>query len=174
MIFLKILGRFIKVLRSNASPNQIAWGFALGTFLGFTPFLSLHNLIVVLLIFVLNVNVSAALFAFVLCSFLAFFLDPLFHTIGFGMLVQAEFLKSFWTALYNAPAAPFTRFNNTVVIGSFVFALVLCLPSYFLFKGFVQRYRTSWNDKIQKWKIVKVLKGSKVIKLYFKVRNMGN
>jgi uncharacterized protein (TIGR03546 family) len=174
MIFLKILGKFIKVLRSNASPNQIAWGFALGIFLGFTPLLTLHNLVIIFLIFILNVNVSAALFALVLCSFLALFLDPLFHTIGFGILVQIGFLESFWTILYNAPIAPLTRFNNTVVIGSFIFSLVMCLPSYLLFKGFVHRYRTSWNAKIQKWKIVKIIKGSKAIKLYFKVRNMGN
>ena len=91
MIFLKILGKLIKVLRSNASPGQIAWGFALGTFLGFTPLISLHNLGIIFLIFILNVNLSAVIFGWLICSILAFFLDPLFHTIGFGMLVQIGF-----------------------------------------------------------------------------------
>ena len=50
MFILKILGKFIKVLRSAASPRQIAWGFALGCILGLTPFWSLHNLLLVVLI----------------------------------------------------------------------------------------------------------------------------
>ena len=37
MFALKLLSKFIKVLRSAASPNQIAWGFALGAILGLTP-----------------------------------------------------------------------------------------------------------------------------------------
>ena len=174
MIFLKIIGKLIKVLRSNASPSQIAWGFALGTFLGFTPFFSLHNLGIVFLIFILNVNISAAIFGWLVSGLLSFFLDPLFHSIGFGMLVQIGFLKPFWTGLYNAPVAPLTRFNNTIVMGSFVFSLIALVPNYFLFRKFVMVYRTSWNEKLQKVKFFKVFKGSKLVKLYFKVRKLGD
>ena len=174
MMVLKILGKLIKILRSNASPGQIAWGFALGTFLGFTPLMSLHNLGIVFLIFIMNVNISAALFGWLLCGLLAFFLDPFFHTIGFGVLVQIGFLKPFWTAFYNAPIAPLTRFNNTVVMGSFVFSLIAFVPGYFLFRKFVVVYRTSWNEKLQKMKFFQIFKGSKFVQLYFKVRNMGD
>jgi uncharacterized protein (TIGR03546 family) len=173
MIYLKILGKFIKVLRSGASPGQIASGFALGTILGFTPVNSLHNLLIVILIIILNVNITAAVLAFVLFTILAFILDPVFHTIGYTILVNISFLEPVWTWLYNVPVAPLTRFNNTIVIGSLIFALVLYIPNYLLFKWFVTRYRDSWNQKMDKWKIVKIFKGSKLIQLYIKIKNTG-
>jgi uncharacterized protein (TIGR03546 family) len=173
MILLKILGKLIKVLQSGGSPRQIAWGFALGTFLGFTPLLSLHNLGIVFLICIFNVNISASLLGWLLCGILAFFLDPLFHAVGFGVLVQIGFLQPLWTDLYNAPIAPLTRFNNTVVMGSFVFSLVMFLPGYFLFKGFVHQYRTSWEKKVQKWKLIQIFNRSTFVQWYFKVKNMG-
>ena len=173
MFFLKLLGKFIKVLNSAASPNQVAWGFALGTILGFTPLLSLHNLIVVILLIILNVNIASFMFSFMLFSFFAWLLDPLFHSLGFFMLVEVPFLKSFWTSLYNAPIAPFTRFNNTIVMGSLLFSLVLLLPNYFWFKWFVNRYRESWNEKIKQWKITKALMGNKIVQFYFKLKSIG-
>jgi uncharacterized protein (TIGR03546 family) len=173
MIFLKILGKLIKVLRSNASPGQIAWGFALGTFLGFTPLVSLHNLGIVFLICILNVNITGVFFGWLVSGLLSFFLDPLFHSIGFSILVQIGFLKSFWTALYNAPIAPLTRFNNTIVMGSFVFSLIAFVPAYLLFRNLVVVYRSSWNEKLQKVKFFQIFKGSKLVKLYFKVRKLG-
>ena len=173
MFALKLLSKFIKVLRSAASPNQIAWGFALGTILGFTPLWSLHNLVVLVLLIVLNVNITSAMLTFALFSFFAWLLDPLFHTIGYFVLVEITALTPMWTSLYNAPIAPFTRFNNTIVIGSLLFSLVLLVPNYLLFKWFVVRYRDSWNEKINKWKITKVLQGSKLVKFYLKIRNLG-
>ena len=173
MIFLKLLGKLIKVLKSGESPSQLAWGFALGAILGFTPIKCLHNLVVVVLLIILNVNIAAALLAFVLYSFIAWIFDPFFHTIGFFILVKVPFLQSFWTILYNAPIAPLTRFNNTVVMGSLLFSFVMLVPNYFFFKWFVGRYRETWNEKIQKWKIIKILKGSKLVKFYFKIRKIG-
>jgi uncharacterized protein (TIGR03546 family) len=134
----------------------------------------LHNLGIVFLICILNVNISAAIFGWLVCGLLSFFLDPLFHTIGFGILVQIGFLKSLWTGLYNASIAPLTRFNNTIVMGSFVFSLIVFVPNYFMFKKFVVVYRTSWNEKLQKVKFFKIFKGSKLVKLYFKVRKLGD
>lgn len=172
MIFLKLIGKFISVLRSAASPNQIAWGFALGTIPGLTPINALHNLVVLILIIILNVNLASATLALAIFSLIAWIFDPFFHTIGFAVLVQIPFLQPLWTDMYNAPIAPLTRFNNTVVMGSLLVALVLFVPNYLLFKIFVQRYRESWNAKIAKWKIIQIMKGSKFVQLYFKIRGM--
>ncbi|HDI52057.1 DUF2062 domain-containing protein [candidate division KSB1 bacterium] len=174
MFALKLLSKFIKVLRSAASPNQIAWGFALGAILGLTPLWRLHNLVVLVLLIVLNINVTSAMLAFALFSFFAWLLDPLFHSIGYFVLVKLTFLTPLWTSLYNAPIAPFTRFNNTITMGSLLLSLVLLVPNYLLFKRFVIRYRDSWNKKIQKWKITKILQGSKLVKFYLKIRNLGD
>lgn len=173
MILLKLLGKFIKVLRSAASPRQIAWGFALGSVMGLTPLRSAHNLVVLLLIIILNVNISAVLLALIFYSLIAWLFDPLFHTIGYQVLVNIPALQPLWTALYNAPLAPFTRFNNTVVMGSLLFSLVLFIPNYLFFKWFVRRYRESWNEKIKKWKISRAMMSSKVVKLYLSIKNLG-
>ena len=59
-----------------------------------------------------------------------FLLDPVFHRIG-ASLLQAPSLRPLWTAMYNTPLVPYTNFNNTVVLGSFVGWLVLAVPIFF-------------------------------------------
>jgi len=171
MIIFKILSKFIKALRSHDSPSQIAWGITLGTILGLTPFFTFHNFILIILIILIKVNLSAVVFSLILYSLLGYVLDPVFHAIGFTLLVNVDFLQPVWVWLYNLPIAPFTRFNNTVVIGSLVFALVLLIPHYLLFKKLVLKYRTSWNTAIQKWKITRMLQGNKLVRFYFKLRD---
>jgi uncharacterized protein (TIGR03546 family) len=64
------------------------------------------------------------------------------------LLVQTEGLAPLWTALYNAPLVPFTRFNNTVVLGSLVIALALFLPVLFGTRGLVVFYRARYKAKV--------------------------
>ena len=173
MFVLKILGKFIKVLSSEASPNRIAWGFALGAIPGLTPLASLHNLVVLLLVLLLRVNISAALLAFILYGAIAWTLDPLFHAIGHGVLVGFDGLRPLWTWLYNLPIAPLSRFNNTVVMGGLLAGLALLAPNYLGFRWMVRRYRDSWNQAIQKWRITRAIQGSKLVRAYVKIRNLG-
>ncbi|MCJ7812630.1 TIGR03546 family protein [bacterium] len=173
MFLLKILSKLLKALRSADSPNQLAWGFALGGILGLTPLLNLHNVLVILLILVLRVNIAAAVLSFMLFSLVAWICDPVFHTVGFGLLVQVPFLQSIWTALYNAPVLPLSRFNNTVVLGSLFCSLILLFPNYFLFRWMIVQYRQQWNVAIQKWRLVQLFKGSKLIQFYHKVKFLG-
>lgn len=172
MFYLKILNKLITLLHSDASPTQMAWGFALGTVLGFTPFVGVHTILLICMLCIFRVNLSAALFAWALYSALAWILDPLFHSLGFLVLTQIPFLIPLWTKLYNLPLAPLTRFNNTVLMGSLVFSLILFLPHYFGFKWFVQKYRKDWHPHIEKLKIVHVFKASKIAQWYFKIQRM--
>ncbi|MBN1781166.1 TIGR03546 family protein [bacterium] len=173
MILLKLLGKLIKALKSADSPRQMAWGFVLGTFLGMMPVNSLFAVIILLVLFILNVNFASAMLAFALYSFLAIFLDPVFHHLGFFFLVQVPLLKPVWILLYNWPVAPLMRFNNTVVMGSFAASVFLLIPHYIFFRWFVKRYRESWNEKVTKWKIVQILKGSKLVQSALKAKGIG-
>lgn len=172
MFYLKILHKFITLLRSEASPTQMAWGFVLGIVLGFTPFQGFHTCLLIGMLCIFKVNLSSAFFAWALYSAFAWILDPLFHSIGFFVLTQIPFLIPLWTRLYNLPLAPLTRFNNTVLMGSLVFSLILLLPHYFGFKWFVQKYRRDWHAHVEKLKIVHFLKASKIAQLYFKIQKM--
>ena len=172
MFWLKLIRDFLNVLRAGQSPRQIAGGFALGSILGFSPMLTLQGIVIWLVILVFNVNLSAALLALTVFSLVAFLLDPLFHTLGYAVLVNIPALQNFWTWMYNAPLAPLTRFNNTVVMGSFLAALVLAVPVYFGMKRFVVAYRQHIHAKIEKWKIFQIIKRSLLVRWYERVRDI--
>ncbi|MFH1369530.1 MAG: TIGR03546 family protein [Elusimicrobiota bacterium] len=162
MFWLKLLKRIITILQSEISPSQVAWGFALGSIMGLTPFSALHNYFVFVLILMLNVNMSSATLAVIVFSFIGMLMDPLAHKIGYYLLVTNQSLNSTWVSLYNMPVVPFTRFNNTVVLGSLVISLILFLPVYFAAKKFIVYYRAHFKDKVAKWKIMKLFKVSNI------------
>jgi len=169
MIWIKIIKKLLKALNADASPAEIAGGLVLGAFLGLTPALALHNIIVISLIVVLRVNVSAAVFSSILFGIIGFATDPAAHLLG-KKLLFTEGLSSLWTALYNMPVVPLTRFNNTVVLGSFIISVIAAIPLYVGGKKFVVIYREKLQERVQKLKIVKLFKASKIYKVYTKFR----
>lgn len=173
MFWINILANFIKILREGQTPRQVAGGFALGSIVGLSPTFTMQGILVWLVILVLDVNLSAALLAFTLFSLFAFVFDPVFHHLGYALLVQMDALKSLWTALYNAPIAPLTRFNNTVVLGSFLTALILSIPVYFAMRRFVVAYRTNIGARMERWKIFQIISKNFIVRWYLKVRDMG-
>jgi uncharacterized protein (TIGR03546 family) len=172
MFWLQFISKFIKVLRSGESPPLIAGGFVMGFVVGLTPFLTLQNVVILLLAFLTKVNLASVFFSIFLFSFVAYIFDPVFHDLGFFLLTQVDALTSAWIAAYNWPVAPLTRFNNTVVMGSLTSALVLLFPVYFLFKKGIVAYRAGWAERIEKSKFMKAFKGNVVVKWYLKVRDL--
>ncbi len=160
VLLLKFLKKFIKVLISSDSPPQIAVSFALGAFMGLTPDNFFLSIIIVSLLFILNVNVSAGLVSAGLFSLFSSRLFPLAHKIGSFLLIEQTGLFSFWTTLYNAPILPFLEFNNTVMLGTLILALLAQLPIYFLVKKGIIVYRESLHEKLQKLKIIQTIKAS--------------
>jgi len=173
MFWLQLVSNFIKILRAGQTPRQIAGGFTFGALAGFSPVLTLQGIALWLIIFTLDVNLSAALLAFMLSALVVYLLDPVFHELGYFFLVSLEVLRPFWTALYNAPLAPLTRFNNTLVLGSLVGGIVLSPGVYFGMKSFVVAYRTHIGSRFEKWKIYQVLSKNAFVKWYRKIRDLG-
>jgi len=56
--------------------------------------------------------------------------------------------------MYNMPFVPFTKFNNTLVMGGLVGGAVLWLPFFFLFMALIPLYRNHVAAKIRNSKIV--------------------
>lgn len=173
MIALKILSKFFKALRSNQSPKQLAWGFVLGMIIGLTPLANLHNLVVLFLIIIININAAMAIAAFILFSLFAYLLDPLFHSLGYWLLVDLEGLRPLWLFVSTTPGLAWANLNNTVVLGSLVVALLLIVPMYFFTKWWVRQYREKIDARLQKWKVFQILKGSKLYQLYNKFSHLG-
>ena len=174
MFGLEFLAKLIKILRSAASPNQIAAGFVIGMFMGLTPFWTFHNMILIVILIIVNINIATAMFSFVLFSAIAYMVDPLFHRIGYFLLVDLNSLKDLWTYLYNFPIIALSKYNNTVVIGSLAVAILLAFPIFFLVKSGIKFYRENIDQKMEKWKIVQVMKGSKIYSFYEKIKKIGD
>lgn len=174
MFWLQLLKNFIQILRSGQTPRQIAGGFALGSIVGLMPFFTLQGLLLWLVILVIDVNLSAVLLSATLFTLIAYLFDPVFHSLGYLFLTDISALQALWTSLYNAPIAPLTRFNNTVVMGSFLCSLILFLPIYFGMKRFVLAYRAHIGIKIEKWKIYQLISTSAPVRWYEKIKNLGS
>ncbi len=173
MFFVNLLARLISILHSGEEPRHLAGGFALGSIIGLTPLMSLHNLIIACLVLLLNVSISSALFAMVIFGAIGHFLDPLFHRLGYYLLVEVPALQPVWTHLYNVPIAPLTKFYNTVVLGSLVASLVLFWPTYAGFKSVVKLYRRHVAARVDQWRIMKLIKANTIVGWYNKVKSLG-
>lgn len=166
------IAKLLKVLNSESEPGQISLAFGFSLVAGFLPFFSLPSLLVWLLVLVLRANISAFLLGAAFFSLVAFALDPLFHIVGLSLLTAGA-LEGLWTALYNSAFWRIQKFNNTVVMGSFISALVLILPLYFLSNLLIRRYRDHVLAWVRKLKIVQSLKATSFYNIYQKVSGWG-
>lgn len=170
-LILKQLFAFIKLLNSDTGTNQIASGIACGFVLGMSPFFSLQTLLVFFCLFFFRVQMGAAFLAAFFFKFGAYLLDPVFHPVGKAILTQ-ESLKGFFTELYNMPIVPYTRFNNTIAMGSGVTALLL-FPFIFLGAKFlVVKYRVAILQRFQDTKFWKAVKATSLYKWYATYDNL--
>ncbi len=170
MFWLNFIFKLIKTLHSKEEPHNIAAGFALGSIIGLTPFLSFHNLFVFLIILTLNVSISAAFFGIFFFSCFAYLFDAQFHNLGYFLLVEVDFLKPIWTYLYNIPIAPLTKFYNTVVLGSLLVSLITLFPVYWGFKQIVKLYQSKMAPRVNQLKIMKIIQGNNLYQMYQKIK----
>jgi uncharacterized protein (TIGR03546 family) len=166
MLVLKLLQSLVKALHSEGTPGQVAAGMALGSILGLTPLVNLHNLLVAALILVLNVSVPGAMLGWALAIPLGYALDPVFDTIGRRLLLDTPALTPLWTSLANVPVVPLTNFNNSVVLGSLVSALALFTPIYLGSRWGVRRYRETLGERVKQSGLYRALTASKLYGIY--------
>ena len=166
-LILKQLFGLFKLLNSDTGTRSLAWGFAFGFVLGMTPSFSLQTLLVIAALFFFRIQIGAALVSAFIFKFLAFAFDPLFHRVGDWVLSQPN-LESVFTSLYHLPILPFTRFNNTVVMGSAVISIVLLPVIYLIGKNMVIRYRSTVVARYQDSRFFKALQTTSFYKWYVK------
>ncbi|HEY4485191.1 MAG TPA: TIGR03546 family protein [Nitrospiria bacterium] len=162
---LRTLFKFIKILNSETHPGQISLGFSLAMIAGLTPFWSLHNLVVLLLVLVLRVNLSAFLLGLALFSGAAYALDPVFHRIGRAALT-ADSLREFWPPLYNSTAWRIEHFNNTIVMGSLLFSLAAFFPLLLASNLLIRRYREHILAWIRRTRLMQAISATRFYQTY--------
>ena len=157
-MFFTLIRDILKVLQSDVSPRQIAFGAVLGVLFGLVPGILMKCLIFILIMF-LRVNIGAAFASAAVFALIGLFTDPVSDKIGYFIL-NADFLLPLWTALFNFPIVPFTKFNNTIVMGNIALSILCFIPVYIFSNKFIAYYRTHWRDRVAKWRIVKLLTAS--------------
>jgi len=162
---IKLIQSLFGALHSEGTPGQLAAGIVLGSFLGLTPLLNLHNAIIFAALVLLNVSFAGGMLGWALFIPFGFLLDPLFDWIGHQLLL-AESLRGLWTSLYNIPIVPLTNFNNTVVLGSVVFAILLAVPLFFALRLGVVRYRATIGERVRQSRFYKAVMASKAYNVY--------
>ena len=166
LTLLKLLQSLVRTLHSEGTPGQIAAGVALGAALGLTPIASVHNLVILLLLAVLNVSFAAGLFAWVAFVPVGFLLDPVFDLIGRRLLTATPSLQPLWTTWDNTPGLALTGFNNTVVLGSVVGWLVLAIPIFVLARAGVVRYRATIGEQVRRSAFYRAVTASRAYNVY--------
>ena len=162
---LSLVQSLFKALHSEGTPGQVALGMVLGAGIGLTPLLSAHNLVLFSAIVLLNVSFGGGMLGWALFTPVGFILDPLFDKIGLALL-HAEGLRGLWTDWYNLPLVPYTNFNNSVTLGSFVFWLVATVPLWFLGRWGITRYRATYGKRVMNSRFMKGLKASRAYNVY--------
>ena len=153
---LKPIAKFIAALNGNVGKSQISAGVAWGVLLGLVPLSNFFGIVLFILSFFFTHNHRSKLFAMALIKLLSPLIAPWIDVLGWEIL-HIEELQPLFTTMYNMPFVPFTRFNNTLVAGGIVGGIVLWLPVFLIFMGFVPLYRNTLGPKIRESKIVKFI-----------------
>ena len=163
---IKLVQSIAGSLNSEGTPGQVAAGIALGSALGLTPLMNLHNLVILAAGMLLNVSFPGFLLGWALFVPIGFALDPLFHAIGRALLIGTPALGPVWTAWFNTPVIPLTNFNNTVVLGSVIAWAVLFIPLFVLVRWLVAQYRGRIYARLQRARAFQAVTASKLYSFY--------
>jgi len=165
---LKSLGKFITALNGNLSKSQIAAGAAWGVLLGLVPMSSPFGIVIFIISFFFNHNHASKILLMAIIKLLSMLILPALDILGWWIL-NMDSLESLFTAMYNMPFVPFTKFNNTLVMGGLIAGIVLWLPVFFLFMALIPLYRNKLAPKIRDSKLVKKLSKSPLLGLIDKI-----
>ena len=163
---IKLVQSLAKALNSDGTPGQVAAGIAMGACVGLTPMLSLHNLLIVGVIFFFRVSVPGAMLGWLVFTPLGFALDPVFDSIGTWLIVDVEALRGLWVTLYNTPVIALGNPTNTIIAGSFFFWLASALPIFLATRWAIGRYRATIYQRYKDHRFFKALRASKVYGVY--------
>ncbi len=153
---IKGIARLIVALNANTRPGEIAAGAAFGLLLALVPGGNLLWSALFILTFFLKINMTMTFLLLGLLRLVVPLADPALDALGFAVLSLAG-LRGFFIAVQGLPLAPWTRFNDTVVMGGLLAGLLLWAPAFLLVRLLVSLYRRKLREKIAQSKLAKAL-----------------
>lgn len=158
-LILRPIRLLFKALVIESTPTQMSYGLALGVMLGLVPKGNLLAIVLGFCIAATRVNLAIVACAAVVVTFASSWLDTTFDYVGVCVLGQPS-LREFWEAVYDTPMMPWTDFNNSIVMGSFVCGLLLIWPVQRISRPVFQKYSESLARRVRDWRITKILLGA--------------
>ena len=158
-LILRPLRLLLKALVIESTPRQMSLGLAFGVLVGLVPKGNLLAIVLGICLAATRVNLAIATFAIVFCTFTSGLGDSLFNEIG-EFVLSMPMLQSLWIELSSLPFIPWTDFNNTIVMGSFVVGLALIWPVHRLSQPVFEKYSARLAQYARRWWITKVILGA--------------
>jgi uncharacterized protein (TIGR03546 family) len=165
---LKFIGKFIVALNGNVKKTHIAAGIAWGVLLGLIPAGNFYWIVVFIVSFLFRNNFASKLLTMTVLKLLSPFIVLFVDNIGWQVL-HLEYFQSLFATMYNMPFVPFTKFNNTLVMGGLAAGTALWLPVFIVFLPLISLYRKYIAVKIRNFKIIKTIAKSPLLKLADKI-----
>jgi len=153
-VVLRGIVKLAVALNTNRGVGEVAAAVAFGLLLALVPSGNLLWLALLLVTLLLKVNLAVELLFLALFKLAVPLVDPLLDRLGLAVLTTPA-LRPPYTALYNMPVVPFTRFNNSLVAGGLLAGVAVWLPAYLLFRTLVRLYRSRIKERIENSKLYK-------------------
>lgn len=157
LIFLP--AKIVMLFEEHVSPRELAAGVCLGMFFGFIPLNGPMALVLFVFFLVFSMNKLTTILT--LPIFKLFYIlgvARLADYVGGYLLIDAEYLAGFWTAVTHMPVLTFCDLNNTLVAGGLAISVALAIPVYFISKFIIIKLRKRFAHKINNWGFIKWVK----------------
>jgi len=133
---------WLKFLRLQEDPRKLAWGMALGVFIGFTPTIPFHMVGALTLAALLRVSPVTAFLGIQICNPLtipAIYLAA--YKVGQFLLYRGKPLVFPETFSFEAWMGVLWQGGVALQVGGVILAIPPAIASYFLTLWIIQRYR---------------------------------
>src|SRR2546428_13476203 len=121
---IKLIQSLFGALHSEGTPGQLAAGIVLGSFLGLTPLVNVHNAVIFAALVLLNVSFAGGVLGWALLIPFRFLPDPPFAWIG-PDLPLAPPRRGLWASLCSLPIRPPHIFSDPSLLRSLVMSVLV-------------------------------------------------
>jgi uncharacterized protein (TIGR03546 family) len=123
--FVNIPARILSIPQLNITPAEVAGGVCLGMFLGFVPLNGPITVLLIIFFFIFKINRFSTVL--ILPIFKLIYISGVStqaERLGGYLLIDAQYLNSFWNAVTGLPVLALLNLNNTLVAGGALAAVV--------------------------------------------------
>jgi uncharacterized protein (TIGR03546 family) len=154
--------KILAVFNANVRPSEIAGGIALALLAALVPAGNLLWFGLLLVVFIVKVN-QAIFFVFLaIFKLIAFIFDPALDALGYVILTTPA-LQNLFIEMANTPLVPWTRYNETLVMGGLVGGILAFIPTVVLSILLIKVWRNKLHALLVNSKIYKAFMSWPVI-----------